>query len=255
MTVEQYVDGFRQRVRAAARPGQEIVDEPGIVALVGTAADALDGRALVADDRALDVLAGRLPTLFARVVTVLSSATACRSLMSEQEAYRSETSTAMVLDDLATVPEVPLCDGLALRPVSKEVSPPAGTVSLEDAVRAAMLADPGGAPADSFDGFVGYLRSVSRARFVAAVDDDGVVRATAAAACWGDVAGVFFVDTDPDWRRRGVGAAMTAAALREAAQDGARSAVLDSSPLGLSVYRRLGFRTVGEVRLFLCTSG
>lgn len=254
MTVTQYVDAFGHRVRAAAKPGQQIIEEPGIVALLGTSAEALDGRVLVVDDRALDVLSARLPVLSARVVTVFAGAVACQRLMEGQAGYHRETSTAMVCDDLASVPDAQLCDGLTLRPVSREPSPPPQAVHLQDAAAAALRADPGTAPADSLEDFVDYLRSVPRARFVAAVDDDGVVRATAAATCWGDVAGVFFVDTDVAWRGRGIGTAMTAAALREAARSGARSAVLDSSASGLSIYRRLGFRAVGEVTVFVRTS-
>lgn len=254
MSVEQYVDAFRQRVRANARPGQHIVDEPGLVALLGTSAEALDGRVLVSDDRALDVLTERLPTLFARVVTVLSRADACRRLMTDRPGYRGAPSTAMVCEDLSSLPSLDLCEGLTIRPVSRLDPPGPGTVRLEDAAAAAMRADPGAAPADSLEGFVSYLRSVRHVRFLAAVDDDEVVRATAAVALWGEVAGVFFVDTDPDWRRRGVGAAMTAAALREAARLGATSASLDSSELGLTVYRRLGFHAVGEVTMFVRTS-
>lgn len=255
MTVEQYADAFRKRVRASAVPGQETVDQPGIVALLGTTPEALDGRVLVTDDRAIDVLDALVPRLFARVVTVLSAAERCRRLMSAQSGYRHESSTAMVCDDLAAVPRLALCDGLTLRPISPQDPPDPGTVSLEDAAAAAMRSDPGAAPAGSLGDFVRYLRSVPRTRFVAAVDDDGVVRATAAAACWGDTAGVFFVDTDHEWRRRGVGAAMTAAALHEAARLGARSASLSSSALGLSIYRRLGFRAVGEQSVFVRTSG
>lgn len=254
MSVEQYVDAFRLRVRANARPGQRIVDEPGLVALLGTDADALDGRVLVSDDRAVDVLADHLPTVFARVVTVLARAEVCHRLMADQPGYRAEPSTAMVCDDLASIAEPDLCCGLVLQRVSQHDTPAPGAVTLEDAAAAAMRADAGAAPADSLDGFVGYLRSVPHAHYLAAVDEGGAVRATAATALWGDAAGVFFVDTDRDWRGRGIGTAMTAASLRDAARLGARTAILDSSRLGLSVYRRLGFDAVSDITMFVRTS-
>jgi len=61
---------------------------------------------------------------------------------------------------------------------------------------------------------------------------------------------VIFVNTHPDWRGRGVGQAMTAAALRAAQNSGARRACLDSSDAGLSIYARLGFKTVARTKRF-----
>lgn len=253
MSVDQYIDAFRARIRANAQPGQRIVDEPGFAALVGTSASVLDGRALAHDDSGIDALTDALPTVCARVVTVLARAKACHRLMTEEPGYRAEPSTAMVCDDLASIEE-PVLRGLVLRPVDQHDAPAPGAVALEDAAAAAMRADAGAAPADSLDGFVDYLRSVPHARYFAAVDETGTVRATAATALWGEVAGVFFVDTDRDWRGRGIGTAMTAAALRDAARLGARRAILDSSRLGLSVYRRLGFEAVSEITMFVRTS-
>ena len=64
------------------------------------------------------------------------------------------------------------------------------------------------------------------------------------------VVGVYTVSVLPSARGRGVGAALTAAPLLEAARDGHRVAALLSSPLGLPVYERLGFEVACEVRLY-----
>jgi GNAT superfamily N-acetyltransferase len=56
------------------------------------------------------------------------------------------------------------------------------------------------------------------------------------------VVGVFGIATVPAYRRRGIGAAVTAYLLADRAGE-ADLAVLDASDLGLGVYERLGFRT------------
>ena len=62
----------------------------------------------------------------------------------------------------------------------------------------------------------------------------------------GDVAGLYAIATRPDRRRRGVGAAMTVAALDAARARGARVAALQSTSEGLPLYRGLGFRQVAR---------
>jgi GNAT superfamily N-acetyltransferase len=247
--LDAFTEGFRERVIASRQPGQEVLDEPGFVALVGRSAELLDGRALVTDDRSVDLLRARLPGLHARVVNVFAAATESHRLLGTEGRCRAEPATAMVREDLDSVPELGLPDGLTLRTVASR--PAAGEVSLVDAAACAVRSDPGAAPTVDLDGFVAYLAAIPRARFLAATDDDGQVRATAAAAVFGRTTGVFFVDTEAPWRGQGVGAAMTAAALRAAAADGAQLACLDSSALGLSIYRRLGFREVTATTLFV----
>jgi GNAT superfamily N-acetyltransferase len=56
--------------------------------------------------------------------------------------------------------------------------------------------------------------------------------------------GIFNVATPEEHRGRGFGAAVTAHAVEAARAGGARGAYLQSSPMGLPVYERLGFVTV-----------
>lgn len=61
------------------------------------------------------------------------------------------------------------------------------------------------------------------------------------------VAGIYDVGTLPERRRRGVGAAITRAAIADAAASGYRMAILHSSELGANMYRALGFSDVCPV--------
>jgi ribosomal protein S18 acetylase RimI-like enzyme len=65
-----------------------------------------------------------------------------------------------------------------------------------------------------------------------------------------DVLGIYNVATVPAARGRGAGGAVTAAAMVDARTDGARWAILESSPMGRSVYERLGFREVTQVAVY-----
>ncbi|GAB3934211.1 hypothetical protein GCM10027614_06820 [Micromonospora vulcania] len=79
---------------------------------------------------------------------------------------------------------------------------------------------------------------------------DGRTVATATVSLNSDVAGVFCVATDSGHRRRGIGTALTVAALRLARMAGHRVATLQASGAGRPVYERIGFETVSHYRLF-----
>jgi ribosomal protein S18 acetylase RimI-like enzyme len=72
---------------------------------------------------------------------------------------------------------------------------------------------------------------------------DGTAVATAETSLRDGVIGVFGVATVPSARRRGIGSAVTAYAVRDRAQE-ADLAFLQSSDMGRGVYERLGFREI-----------
>ena len=66
--------------------------------------------------------------------------------------------------------------------------------------------------------------------------------ATAQLFCSNTSAGIYWVSTVPEARRKGIGSAVTAAALSHAQALGCHVAVLHSSSAGTGVYQKLGFR-------------
>jgi ribosomal protein S18 acetylase RimI-like enzyme len=75
--------------------------------------------------------------------------------------------------------------------------------------------------------------------------------ATASLVLAAGVAGLYSVMTLPEVQRRGIGTLMTVVPLRAARARGYRVGVLQSSPMGLSLYRRLGFQEYCRIAGYL----
>jgi ribosomal protein S18 acetylase RimI-like enzyme len=66
------------------------------------------------------------------------------------------------------------------------------------------------------------------------------------------VAGIYWVGCAGEARGRGLGWSLTAAAVNAGFGLGAEVASLQASPMGESLYRRMGFETICDYRLYLC---
>ncbi len=78
----------------------------------------------------------------------------------------------------------------------------------------------------------------------------GVPLATATTFFAAGVAGLYFVCTMPGERGRGIGTAISHAALADARDAGYRVGVLGTSPMGQRVYEQLGFNIVCNVHVY-----
>jgi GNAT superfamily N-acetyltransferase len=245
--IDAYRAAFLARCDAMERPGHRRLSEPAVHGVVSSS-DGPPARLLVIDDRALDVVAGLLPDVSAGTITVLATAPRCTDLLSGRAAWKAKTTTAMVGRDLHLVPELPLPSGLTLRPVRRSPDDPADGVALRDAVAVAIRADPSEGDPDALERYLSALPSGMQ--LFAAVDGDDVVRATSGFGVFDRQASVVFVNTEPGSRRRGIGRAMTATALRAALAAGAQQACLDASDVARPIYRRLGFEVVDGATQF-----
>ena len=114
-----------------------------------------------------------------------------------------------------------------------------------------VLCDSFGAPQPFGDAFANLalaigLGSDSPFRHFLAREDGRPV-ATCSLFLGAGVAGLYDVSTAPEYRRRGVGRSITAAAMSDARGLGYGTAILHSSLLGAGVYRSLGFEDICDI--------
>lgn len=245
--VDLYAAAFLAQCRSA-HPGGAAIAKPGLHGVL-PGDEYARAQLLVTDDQAYDSLAVALREATAGTIRVFRTAQRCGQLVSDQLGWSSSTATAMVSSDVSAVPPPLLPSELTLQPVQRLPDQDRGGVALPDAVAAAMSATTAikGPP----EAFADYLRSLPPMfRLFAAVDRDERVRATSGYGVFGAYATVIFVNTDPPWRGRGLGQAMTAHALHAAQSAGARYAYLDASRAGRSIYLRLGFAQAGALTRF-----
>jgi GNAT superfamily N-acetyltransferase len=179
-------------------------------------------------------------------VALTAPAAGLLPIVSERGCTVARSVLAMGLASLSKLPELPLPPDVSLQRIDADAGEDA--ISVEEALLVDVLH--GGTDAASARRDLPLeadaLRSLQGITLVAAVDAGGSCVATAGTRVVGRAALVSAVATIPQYRRRGIAAALTASALRAARDAGATRAFLDASD-GESVYARLGFTSIGMV--------
>jgi predicted GNAT family acetyltransferase len=234
-TVALARDLRRQMLRESVPP-DIFVTGPDYAGSVGTRVLDIYG------DEALDFLRSiDRATLATGSLHIRGDAPHVTAYLSSLGIFKQERQTGMICTDLAGVPRPPLPDSLRLSRV--QVGDINDQLPTTAAFAAAIEAEDGPPPGSMLPA---VLRMAARpVQLFAAVDREGSIQATSAAAASGTTGMLWGIGTMHDWRGQGVGAAMTAVAVHGAADLGATTLLLDATDQGESIYRRLGFTAYG----------
>jgi len=154
--------------------------------------------------------------------------------------------------DLAKATEQP---GMAMASLD-EIPARTSVAEIREVTDPDELADFSGVAASIFDIPLDVERRVDRAAL--AMDDvrpflgrvEGDPAACGLLARSGDVAGVYTIGVVEEFRRRGIGKAMSWEVLRAGRDAGCRVGVLQSSEMAVPLYEEMGFETVTTYHLF-----
>lgn len=143
--------------------------------------------------------------------------------------------------------------GMAMDLRGFESAPDEGIVEVRDRVGLTSwldtLNEAFGMPPEASEPFLGIHDAPGPNRSFLVTDGETPV-ATGMVYYGAGVAGIYCIGTVPAARGRGFGTRVTRACLVAALEDGYDVAILQSSSMGLPVYKKLGFRTVCQVGYF-----
>jgi GNAT superfamily N-acetyltransferase len=150
--------------------------------------------------------------------------------------------------------------GMAFAPLAELPAEANGDVEILPVTSAAPFEDVALVTADVFGAPLEGARTIAPASmldndrcswFVGYVD--GEVAACGQLLRTADVAGVYGIGVREQFRRRGLGASITRAALAAGRDLGCSIGVLQASPMGEPVYHRMGFETVTQYHRFVAS--
>jgi hypothetical protein len=156
------------------------------------------------------------------------------SMVAERGMNREEQVPLMVLTDDSRLRDAQQVENLQIRQVAPE----------EARLHAGIAARGFDAPEEPFVQLMtpAVLRQPGVRCYVGEIDGNPVT--TGLGVTVGTSVGIFNIATPPGHRGKGFGAAVTARAVNDGLNNGARWSYLQSSPAGYDIYTRLGFLTL-----------
>ena len=179
-----------------------------------------------------------------RLATTIESSEYMKPIIDGLRLVHSGNLPGMILEPIQDLPRVPPKD-LEIKEISEK-----DEISTFLNTGASGFGEPPG----SMDLFMRPIYNLSRTKLYKGRCylgySNGKPVATSLRFASGNVAGIYFVSVLPDFRRRGFGEAMTWRAVMDGHRDGCTIAYLQSSNMGLPVYRRMGFRKFIEYKMW-----
>lgn len=236
---------------AAAVPGGSLLRREGLtIVRSGLAISAFNCAFVFEPPRDLEGVAEELARTLVNgphpwcLVTVDRSANAIEPLVRRFRLGQREVLPGMVWQPLPRTPP-PVPPGLEVRRIRElEDIPAFGRTMMQAFEARADLLDPW------IEGVMarGVLPGGGLSLYLGSYDGRPV--GTAARCTTPSIAGVYWVGTTPEFRRRGWGAAMTCQAALDGREEGCELSYLQSSREGHALYRSIGYRRVEEYQLW-----
>lgn len=155
-----------------------------------------------------------------------------------------ETEPIMALDLLKLAEDVEINHQLSIQPVTNEEQ-------LWQVIRLWEDGSPESAVQSWFTCYAGLCFRPESPLHTYMGTLDGKLVATSEVFFGGGVALIGGVNTLEDYRRQRIGTSITLTALQKAQKQGYRVAILSASPMGINIYRRLGFQEYGTFSTYL----
>jgi len=237
-----HVEAYRALARAIPKAR---IEEDSDAVYIRTELPAPDFNSVFVDHRPgnLDQIIDRARRFFdgwrgpRRIISTPEAAEAVRPAAGHLHLALGEGVPLMILDPLDR-PATPLPEGLSLDRVEDEET-------LRTYFMTGALGY--GAPREAFasltenkDALARVLGTPDWTNYLASIG--GLPVATVLRFTSHRVAGIYFVSTLPEYRRRGIGGAITLRAALEGNREGCTISGLQSSSMGFPVYRRIGYR-------------